>query len=129
VERLGRPAAQPHPAVAEHRSPRIKITKLPSPRIEAKLRVVKGRADLERVYRELFNRYTELRIFDLRVDTLRDPDRLLARWHTHAELVGGGTYENHLIGLFEFDPPGQDPQLHGVLQPAACGVVAPAAAN
>lgn len=68
--------------------------------------LVEGRARLEGVYRDLLAGYANLEIRDLRIDALRDPARVLARWHTHADLVDGGTYDNDLIGVFEFDDDG-----------------------
>lgn len=68
--------------------------------------LVDGRARLETIYRDLLAGYTALAIRELRIDALHDPTRVLARWHTHAGLVAGGTYDNDLIGLFEFDDNG-----------------------
>ncbi|GAA2083679.1 nuclear transport factor 2 family protein [Actinomadura alba] len=69
-------------------------------------RLVTGRAQLESVYRKLFTGYAKLTIHDLRVEALHDPTRVLARWHTHADLTDGSTYDNDLIGLFEFNDDG-----------------------
>jgi uncharacterized protein len=68
--------------------------------------LVDGRARLEGIYRDLLAGYATLEIRELRIDALHDPARVLARWHTHADLVDGGTYDNDLIGLFEFDDDG-----------------------
>ncbi|MFI1200300.1 hypothetical protein ACH4VR_12730 [Streptomyces sp. NPDC020883] len=57
--------------------------------------------------------YAAPEIRALRIDALRDPERVLARWHTHAELIHGGTYDNDRIGLFELDQDGTIRQLTG----------------
>jgi ketosteroid isomerase-like protein len=69
-------------------------------------KLVAGRHELEQIYRDLFAGYAALTIQDLRIDPLHDPKRVLARWHTRAELTAGGTYDNDLIGVFEFDDDG-----------------------
>jgi NAD(P)-dependent dehydrogenase (short-subunit alcohol dehydrogenase family)/ketosteroid isomerase-like protein len=70
-------------------------------------KLVVGRTRLNEIYRSLFAGYAKLAIVDRRIDALRDPNRVLARWHTHAELSDGTTYDNDLIGLFEFDDDGK----------------------
>jgi uncharacterized protein len=69
--------------------------------------LISGRDELERTYRQLFDGYAALDIHDLRIDAAHDPRRVLARWHTHANLTAGGAYDNELIGLFEFDDAGR----------------------
>jgi uncharacterized protein len=69
-------------------------------------KLVTGKAELERIYRNLFAGFGRLLILNLTVDPLLDPNRVLARWHTRAELINGGEYNNELIGLFEFNPDG-----------------------
>jgi ketosteroid isomerase-like protein len=66
-------------------------------------KIVSGKPELERIYRDLFAGYGRLQILNLTIDPLLDPDRVLARWHTRAELAAGGEYNNDLIGLFEFN--------------------------
>lgn len=83
--------------------------------------MVAGRDRLEGIYRGLFAGYAELSIRDLRIDPQQDPNRVLARWHTHAELTGGGTYDNDLIGLFEFDDDGKLNLLTEYFNPVAFG--------
>jgi uncharacterized protein len=68
--------------------------------------LLSGKAELRRIYEDLFAGFSRLEILDLTVDPLLDPDRVLARWHTRADLVAGGHYDNDLIGLFELRPDG-----------------------
>lgn len=63
-------------------------------------------AELRRIYGDLFAGFRSLEVVDLAVDPLLDPDQVLARWHTRADLVAGGRYDNDLVGLFEFHPDG-----------------------
>lgn len=86
--------------------------------------LVTGRAHLEEIYRGLFSGYAKLAILDLRVDALHDPNRILARWHTHADLTNGGTYDNDLIGLFEFNHNGTLRLLTEYFNPSAFNSVA-----
>jgi ketosteroid isomerase-like protein len=84
---------------------------------------VDGRNNLAKIYRDLFAGYATLEIRDLRVDGLDDPTRVLARWHTHADLVAGGVYDNELIGLFEFDDHGKLRLLTEYFDPTAFSAV------
>lgn len=68
--------------------------------------LVSGKAELRRIYRDLFAGFRSLEIVDLAVDRLLDPDQVLTRWHTRADLVTGGRYDNDLVGLFQFNPDG-----------------------
>lgn len=52
-----------------------------------------------------------------------DPNQVLARWHTHADLVTGGTYDNDLIGVFEFDDEGTLRLLTEYFDPTAFSTV------
>lgn len=78
---------------------------------------VRGKADLYRLYRPLFEGFAEIRIQDLRIDPLADPDRVLVRWHTHGPLKNGGLYENDLVGVFEFGEDGSISHLTEYLNP------------
>ncbi|MFG1711004.1 nuclear transport factor 2 family protein [Nonomuraea sp. M3C6] len=86
-------------------------------------KLVAGRSSLDEIYRGLFAGYAKLAILDLQVDALHDPNRVLARWHTHADLADGGTYDNDLIGLFEFNDDGALHRLTEYFDPTAFGGV------
>ncbi|WP_158674726.1 nuclear transport factor 2 family protein [Streptomyces hoynatensis] len=78
---------------------------------------VRGKANLEGLYRPLFEGFAEIHIQDLRVDPLNDPNRVLVRWHTHGPLKNGGLYENDLVGVFEFGEDGRITHLTEYLNP------------
>jgi uncharacterized protein len=86
-------------------------------------RLVTGRARLQEVYRNLFDGYAALTIVAPQIDALQDANRVLARWHTHAELTDGTTYDNDLIGLFEFDGDGRVRLLTEYFDPAPFSTV------
>ena len=86
-------------------------------------KLVAGRSSLDEIYRGLFAGYARLAILDLQVDALHDSGRVLARWHTHADLTYGGTYDNDLIGLFEFNDDGTLRRLTEYFDPTAFGSV------
>ena len=88
--------------------------------------LVEGRSRLEGIYRDLLAGYATLSIRELRIDPLHDPTRVLARWHTHTDLVVGGTYDNDLIGLFEFDDLGAIRLLTEYFDPTPFRAAAPA---
>jgi ketosteroid isomerase-like protein len=81
-------------------------------------RAVEGREQLERVQRELHAGYRTVEV-DATVHPLVDPDLVLACWHTHAELVTGGSYTNEVIGLFCFDADGRLAELTEYFNPIA----------
>jgi ketosteroid isomerase-like protein len=78
---------------------------------------VRGKENLDRLYRPLFEGFAEIHIQNLRVDPLDDPNRVLVRWRTHGPLVSGGLYENDLLGIFEFDAEGRIAHLTEYLNP------------
>jgi len=78
---------------------------------------VRGRTDLEQLYRPLFEGFAAIHIQQLRIDPLADPNRVLVRWHTHAPLKNGDLYENDLVAIFEFGPDGRITQLTEYLNP------------
>jgi uncharacterized protein len=79
---------------------------------------LEGRDRLGEVQRDLHSSYRTLEI-DATVHPMLDPDLVLACWHTHAELVSGGTYASELIGLFRFDADGKLVELREYLDPIA----------
>jgi ketosteroid isomerase-like protein len=81
-------------------------------------KAIEGRQALDRVYRELYSGYRTIEI-DATVEPMLDPDTVLARWHTHAQLVSGGTYSNELIGVFVFGSDGQLCELTEYFDPIA----------
>lgn len=86
-------------------------------------KLVTGRTQLYDIYRDLLAGYDKLTISDLRIDAMHDPNQVLARWHTHADLVTGGTYDNDLIGVFEFDDEGTLRLLTEYFDPTAFSTV------
>jgi ketosteroid isomerase-like protein len=81
-------------------------------------KAIEGRQALERIYRELYAGYRTIEV-DATVERMLDPDTVLARWHTHAELVSGGRYSNELIGVFRFGPDGKLCELTEYFDPIA----------
>jgi ketosteroid isomerase-like protein len=81
-------------------------------------KAIEGRQALDRVYRELYSGYRTIEI-DATVEPMLDPDTVLARWHTHAQLVSGGTYSNELIGVLVFGSDGQLCELTEYFDPIA----------
>jgi ketosteroid isomerase-like protein len=81
-------------------------------------KAIEGRQALDRVYRELYSGYRTIEI-DATVEPMLDPDTVLARWHTHAQLVSGGTYSNELIGVFVFGSDGKLCELTEYFDPIA----------
>lgn len=80
-------------------------------------RVISGKETLTGLYRSLFEGFAEIRIRDLRISALDDPDRVLVQWHTVAPLRNGNVYENELIGVFEFNDDGKVQKLTEYLDP------------
>ncbi|GAB7044730.1 MULTISPECIES: nuclear transport factor 2 family protein [Catenuloplanes] len=85
-------------------------------------RAITGKRTLTELYRSLFTNFKEINIRDLVIDPLHDPDRVLVRWHTHAPLTNGETYENDLIGVFEFDADGRIRHLTEYLDPTRVNI-------
>ncbi|CAL9674972.1 nuclear transport factor 2 family protein [Streptomyces sp. enrichment culture] len=69
--------------------------------------VINGRDRLHGFYAGEAAKYTRLRYPGTEIWSLHDPHRAVARWFPRAELVGGGTYRNENVGLFEFDDDGR----------------------
>ncbi|HZU04285.1 MAG TPA: nuclear transport factor 2 family protein [Ktedonobacteraceae bacterium] len=61
---------------------------------------IQGKATLGPLYKELFQGYGPLTYRNLQIEPLLDPNRFVATWHTHIELLNGGVYDNDLIALF-----------------------------
>lgn len=81
-------------------------------------KAVEGRDALDEIYRELYAGYRTIEV-DATVHPLVDPDTVLARWHTRAQLVAGGVYANELIGLFHFREDGKLTELAEYFNPIA----------
>ena len=69
--------------------------------------VVDGRDRLRDVYAGEAAKYTRLDYPGTEILPLHDPRKILARWFPEAELVGGGSYRNENVGIFEFDDDGR----------------------
>ncbi|MGW4984308.1 nuclear transport factor 2 family protein [Streptomyces mirabilis] len=67
---------------------------------------VQGRDRLYAFYTAEAAKYVRLRYPATEIHPLHDPNRFLARWFPHGELVDGGTYRNENVGIFEFDDTG-----------------------
>lgn len=67
---------------------------------------VRGRAEVDALYRGMAADYQDLSFADLRLDPLEDADLVLARWRPEGTLTSGKPYSNENVALFGFDRDG-----------------------
>lgn len=67
---------------------------------------VRGRAEVDALYRGMAADYRELSFADLRLDPMENPDLVLARWRPEGTLTSGEAYSNENVAIFGFDADG-----------------------